>query len=90
MYQPGSGKALYCTDCKKNLKKEYDVKQHIQRYGGYRLVTKPCECCGTGFTPKSHNARFCSDCSTEAKKRASKEWRKAYYQKKKALISVGS
>ncbi len=89
MYRPGSAVALYCAECRKAVKKEHDEKQYVKRYGGHRLIPKPCECCDAAFSPKSHNARFCPDCAAEAKKRAAKEWGKAYCQKK-VLTSVDS
>ena len=86
MFRPTSNAAKYCPTCCEVKEQENNAKQNERRMiqrGGRKLLPKPCECCSADFTPKSHNARFCTDCFPIAKANAYKQWSKEYYQQKK-------
>jgi len=63
-----NGKKTYCSKACKPRKKRY--------YKPKTYPNKPCKSCGSHFTPKSINARYCSKKCHPSTKKARKKWKR--------------
>jgi predicted RNA-binding Zn-ribbon protein involved in translation (DUF1610 family) len=79
-YTPGSAKAKYCPECRKEVREEWaaqDVERKREKRHAYRVehplsesiyAPKTCASCGREFTPLSGNTKHCPECRPEARR----------------------